>query len=191
MDYDYNEIVRQWFEELKQPFINYIRGNFVISYDDVMDIYSDAWWELREVIIGGRATDSKWKALIFKIGWRMAAKKAVRSPKRVSLDGAGDDGEDRFDPVVFEVEKVRQRDEAPDVYEDPDLKGVLGTVMSYIPDPCNKLLRLYYYEELSMTQIAEAMNYSTSRSAITTKKRCFERLKKRVEDAARMMGIID
>lgn len=190
MPYDYDNIAHQWFEELKMPFINYIRANFSISYDEVMDLYTDTWLEVRRIILEDRANDTKWKALIFKIGWRQADKIATRRPKHISIN-PGDDAEETFNVGLFEAEKAAQFAEAKTVYEDPDLQAVLGAELSYIPDPCNKILKLYYFDELSMTEIAEAMNYGSSRSAITTKNRCMDKLKERVKNAVRRLGIID
>lgn len=191
MPYDYDNIVHEWFEELKLPFINYIRANFIISYDEIMDLYTDVWLELRKIITENRATDNKWKALIFKIGKRQAYKIATRRPKQIPISPGGDEAGETFDRGMFEAEKVVQFMEAKSVYEDPELQAVLGAELSYIPDPCNKILKLYYFDELSMTEIAEAMNYGSSRSAITTKNRCMDRLKARVRDAVRRLGIID
>ncbi len=71
------------------------------------------------------------------------------------------------------------------------MQEILAAELSYIPDPCNKILKLYYFDELSMKEIAESMNYSSSRSAITTKNRCMDKLKTRVMDAVRRLGILD
>lgn len=192
MPYDYDNIVHRWYEELKLPFINYIRASFTISYDEAMDLYTDTWLEVRKIIIENRATNDKWKALIFTIGKRQAAKIATRCrPRHVSISGDEDDSEEVFNRGLFEAEKAAQRLEAKSVYEDPELQAVLGAELSYIPDPCNKILKLYYFDEMSMTEIADAMNYGSSRSAITTKNRCMDKLKERVKKAVRRLGIID
>ncbi len=65
MAYDYDDIAHRWFEEYKLPFVNYIRANFVIDYDGAMDLYVDCWMELRKIILDNRATDHKWKSLLF------------------------------------------------------------------------------------------------------------------------------
>lgn len=191
MRYDYDNIVNRWFEELKLPFINYIRANFFISYDEVMDLYSDTWFEVRKIILENRATDKKWKALIFKIGFRKAYKIATRRPCRISLSPGAYESEEIFNRVLFEAEKAAQRTEKKSVYEDPALRAVLGVELSYIPEPCNKILKLYYFDKIPMTEIACAMNYSSSRSAHVIRKRCFEKLKSRVRNAVKNLGLFD
>ena len=65
MPYDYDNIAHRWFEEYKLPFLNYIRANFIIDYDGAMDLYVNSWIELRKIILEDRATDNKWKSLLF------------------------------------------------------------------------------------------------------------------------------
>lgn len=187
MPYEYNDIVRQYFEELKLLFVNYLRKNFIISYDDAMEIYTDVWIDVRSNIARGRVQDgTKWKSYILKMGWNQANKIASRRPTYI----------DSYDDVNFnrdEFEKKYTEEKAAEIsiYEDPDMQAVLAAELSYIPDPCNKILKLYYFDELSMKEIADSMNYSSSRSAITTKNRCMEKLKARVVDAVRRLGLID
>lgn len=104
-------------------------------------------------------------------------------------DFGGDD--DKFNPLEMEVERKRMQDEDPDIYQNPELKDVLARELSYIPEPCNKVLKFFYYEGLSMKMIAEAMNYSSQDTAKVTKKRCFDKLKERVMNSVRRLGIID
>lgn len=192
MPYDYDNIARQWFEEYKQPFVNYIRANFVIDYDGAMDLYVRSWMELRKIILENRATDNKWKSLLFLIGKRLAIKDFERNPS-IETMGAYSTDDENFNRKQFEYEQGARKlaEYYTSVYEDPELKAVLGAELSYIPDPCNKILKMYYFDQCSMTMIAEAMNYSSSRSAITTKNRCMDKLKTRVKNAVRRLGILD
>lgn len=192
MPYDYDNIAHRWFEELKLPFINYIRASFVIDYDGAMDLYVDCWIELRKIILENRATDNKWKSLLFLIGKRQAIKDLERRPPIVTM-GLHSPEDENFNRKQFEYEQGARKLDGyyTSVYEDPELQAVLGAELSYIPDPCNKILNMYYFDEFSMTEIAEAMNYNSSRSAITIKNRCMDKLKARVKNAVRRLGILD
>ena len=187
MPYEYNDIVHQFFEELKPLFINTLRKNFPLDYDEIMDIYSNVWIYVRSNILRGRVeSGTKWQSYILKLGWRQAYKKVTRRPRNLdSLDN------EKFNRASFEQQYTEEKAAEISIYEDPDMKAVLNAELSYIPDPCNKILKLYYFEELSMIEIADAMNYSTSRSAITIKNRCMDKLKTRVINAVRRLGILD
>ena len=183
---DYNEIVHRNFEEMKTPFVNFLRKNFKINYDDIMDIYVNVWIDVRDNIRNRKTERVKsWRSYIFNLGWKQACKFATRTRYIPSFD------DENFDREEFEKEYTKQQEAEKSIYNDPDLKEVLVAELSYIPDPCNKILRYYYFDECSMNNIAEAMNYSNSRSANVVKNRCLERIKQRVLNAVRRLGILD
>lgn len=186
MPYEYNDIVRQFFEELKPLFVNILRKNFTISYDEAMDIYTDVWIDVRSNIACGKVQPgTKWKAYIIRMGLNQANKIATRRP--IDVDSYDDV---KFNRDDFEKKYTEEKAAETSIYEDPDMQAALAAELSYIPDPCNKILKLYYFDELSMKEIADSMNYSNSRSAITTKNRCMEKLKARVVNAVRRLGIL-
>lgn len=187
MPYEYNDIVHQFFEELKPLFVNYLRKNFPLDYDEIMNIYTEVWIDVRSNIQRGKVeSGTKWKSYILRMGWNQANKKVTRRHR--DIDSYDDEN---FNRDEFERKYTEEKAAEISIYEDPDMKAVLNAELSYIPDPCNKILKLYYFEELSMIEIADAMNYSSSRSAITTKNRCMDKLKARVVNAVRRLGILD
>lgn len=186
MQYDYNDIVRQFFEELKPLFVNYLRKNFVIDYDMAMGIYTDVWIDVRRNIRQRRVEPgTKWKAYILKMGCNQASNMATRRPHFDHLD------DESFNREEFDRRYTDDREADISIYQDPDVQAVLATELSYIPDPCNKILKLYYYENLSMGEIAAAMNYRSANSAKTTKNRCIDKLRSRMTAALRLIGILD
>lgn len=186
MPADYNEIAHKFFEEMKTPFINFLRKNFNIDYDDIMDIYVNVWIDVRENIRRKRTENVKsWKSYIFNLGWKQACKFATRLRHIPSID------DEKFDWDAFEKELLKQKEAEQSIYNDPELKKVLAAELSYIPDPCNQILKMYYFDERSMKDIADAMNYSNYRSANVVRNRCFEKIKQRVRDAVRKLGILE
>lgn len=187
MAFNYDNIVHEFFEELKPLFVNYLRKNFNLDYDEIMSIYTEVWIDVRSNIIRGRVEPgTKWKAYILKMGWYQANNIATRRPR--DIDSYDDE---TFNRDEFERKYTEEKAAETSIYEDPEMQAVLAAELSYIPDPCNKILKLYYFDELSMKEIADSMNYSNSRSAITTKNRCMEKLKARVVNAVRRLGILD
>lgn len=186
MNQNYNDIVHRFYEDLKSLFINYLRKNFMMDYDEIMGIYVDVWIDVRENIrLGTVKKGTKWKAYILKMGWNKASKIARKRNRTASID------DDSFNREKFELEYYKDKDEEKSMYDDEGLLGVLASELSYIPDPCNTLLKLYYYEDLSMNEIADTMNYSSARVAITTRGRCMEKLKSRVLTTVRKLGLLN
>lgn len=186
MPNDYNEIVNRNFEGMKQPFVNFLRKNFKINYDDIMDIYVNVWIDVRDNIRNEKTERVKsWRSYIFKLGWKQAYKFATRTKHIPSFD------DENFDRDGFESEYLEQQEARKSIYDDPELKAVLGAELSYIPDPCNKILKMYYFDDFSMKEIADSMNYSDARSANVIKNRCKDKIKERVINAVRRLGILD
>lgn len=186
MPNDYNDIVHRNFEDIKQPFVNFLRKNFKLDYDDIMDIYVNVWIDVRDNIRNGKTERVKsWRSYIFNLGWKQACKLATRKKPIPSLD------DETFDCDGFEREYLEQQEAEKSIYDDPELKAVLGAELSYIPDPCNKILKMYYFDNFSMQRIADAFNYSNARSASVIKNRCRDKIKERVRNAVRRLGILN
>ena len=183
---DYNEIAHRNFEEMKTPFINFLRKNFKIDYDDIMDIYVNVWIDVRDNIRNGKTERVRsWRSYIFNLGYKQACKFATRTRHIPSFDDENFDGEE------FEREYLKEKEAEKSIYNDPELKAVLAAELSYIPDPCNKILKMYYFDDFSMKKIADSFNYSNSRSANVVRNRCLEKIKNRVLNAVRRLGILD
>lgn len=68
--------------------------------------------------------------------------------------------------------------EEEDSYKTTLIK-VLRTSLSELGEDCRTLIKLFYYDQISMQDIAEKMGFGNSRVAISTKSRCWKRLKER------------
>jgi RNA polymerase sigma factor (sigma-70 family) len=92
---------------------------------------------------------------------------------------------------------ARQRKEAPrggepDDPPDPDLSplealmedertGALASAMERLGDPCRAILLLYYYEEMSMEEIARRMGFANADTAKSKKYQCKKALERLVK----------
>ena len=183
---DYNEIVRGHFERLKPLFVNYLRKHFKISYDEIMDIYTNVWIDVRDNIRRGRTEEVRsWDSYILNLGWKQACNAATRRKPMDSID------DETFDHKAFEEQLQKEKEEEKNIYTDPELKAVLAAELNYIPDPCKQVLNMFYWQKYSMQKIADMMNYKSAASAKTTTQRCREKLKARVMNAVKRLGILD
>lgn len=188
MPYDLNNIAHEFYEELKPLFVNYLHKNFRIDYDTIYDIYNDVWLDVRENIAAGRVhPGTHWKAYILRMGFNKANKLAEHRSHEPEL--VLDD--ETFNREAFEKKYNAEKEAEESGYGNPQLLDVLNAELCYIPDPCNTVLQMYYYEHLSMREIADCMNYSGARSAITIMDRCRKNLKARVANTARSLGILE
>lgn len=64
----------------------------------------------------------------------------------------------------------------------------MGYELIHTPEPCGSIIRLFYYEELSMDEIAEEIGYKNATTAKAKKSQCMTDLIKRVTDALNRAG---
>ncbi|MCB9189991.1 MAG: sigma-70 family RNA polymerase sigma factor [Flavobacteriales bacterium] len=65
-----------------------------------------------------------------------------------------------------------------DLGYDEEKEAKLNTmekILNMISEKCKELLRLFYFQKMSMTEIAEKLNFSSLNSAKTQKYKCIER----------------
>ena len=81
-------------------------------------------------------------------------------------------------PYDEEIDMFERYAEEEDSYKAMLMK-VVSTTLSTLGENCRTLLIMFYYEQVSMDEIAERMDFGSRRVAITTKSRCWQRLKER------------
>ena len=84
-------------------------------------------------------------------------------------------------PYDLEIDMFENYTEEEDSYKATLIKA-LRTSLSKLGEDCRTLIKLFYYENISMRDIAEKMGFRNSRVAITTKSRCWKRLRERAYD---------
>ena len=55
-------------------------------------------------------------------------------------------------------------------------------IFSAIGEGCKEILRLFYFEKRSMSEIAEIMGHKSEAVSRTTKKRCLEKIRSEVKE---------
>lgn len=67
--------------------------------------------------------------------------------------------------------------EEPLHYELPESRAQLMKLLSMLNEDCRTILRLYYFERLSMAEIAKRMGYNNAQVAKNKKSRCMQLLR--------------
>jgi len=66
---------------------------------------------------------------------------------------------------------------AEEIAEEMPYSLILNKALEQIGEKCKEIIRDYYYNKMSMTQIAERFGFASSRVAIVTKERCMHKAK--------------
>lgn len=87
-----------------------------------------------------------------------------------------------------EIELVDQHEYIPDLdntlshlIKDEQTQN-LAQLIEQLGDACKQIILLYYYERLSMKQIAQAMGYSGEQVAKNKKSKCLRKLREKCQD---------
>ncbi len=187
---DFSQIVTNWFVSLRNPFINYIHKALpVLGLDEIEDIYSETFIAIRKNLLEGNvASGTKWKAYIFQIGYNMAVNKAKQSSRYVQVKEMTSnddiDATDRFETYLSLQEVMEE--------EDNETKSqrlsILEREIKYLPEPCETILKDYYYGGFSMAEIMSEIHYQSTDSVKSMKNRCMNKLRERIKLALGLLN---
>lgn len=140
-------------------------NKYDLSADDLLDVYQDSIIALCENAKKGTidALESSIATYLFSIGKYMIYKKLKERNKRVSLDY------DQHLPQVLE-------DEYQEPFDENQTK-LLQENFRKLGEQCQKVLRLFYYEEKNLDTIQIELNYTNKDVLKSQKSRCLKQLK--------------
>lgn len=188
---DYNIIVNDWYMKLRSHFINSIHSKFpVLQIEDIEDVYSEAFIAVRQNLLNGKVReDTNWEKYILTIGLNMASNKVKKNQKMVrAINTQTDDidADERFE-TRLSLKDIVDEDDNRELVE--KRIEVLSREIKYLPEPCETILKSFYYGEFSMTEIMDEIHYKTTDAVKAMKYRCFNRLKDRVKMVFKMMNL--
>ena len=194
MAQNYEDIVRGWYNRLRPEFLRRLTAKYSgLSLYDAENLYQDAFIAVQENLMRGRIKeDTSWSSYIMTIGLNLASKEWRKIGKTDSVDDGFDDEEDSQSKTARRVEELLKAlptddDEIP-LYKNPEAQSLLGDELIHTPEPCGSIIRLFYYEDLSMDEIAEEIGYKNATTAKAKKSQCMTDLFARVTRALRNAG---
>lgn len=194
MAQNYEDIVREWYTRLRPEFLRRLTAKYSgLSLYDAENLYQDAFIAVQENLMMGRVKeDTSWSSYIMTIGMNMASKAWRKIGKTDSADeGFDDEDEEGKSSTARKVEdllKSLPSDDDVPLSQNPEAQSLLGDELTHTPEPCGSIIRLFYYEDLSMEEIAEEIGYKNAQTAKAKKAQCMTDLIKRVTDALRRAG---
>ena len=154
----------------------------LLRVKDVMfdDIYNEALMLLMENVKDGKLTENNADNLsgyLYTICYRLAL-------KRLRKTLPTEDISDSIMKSPYGETKVDEIEEDPNtlLIEDEWVRNFLDRVLDSLPLNCKQILKRFYWEELSMDEIAPIMGLKNANSAKTTKNRCMDKFKKLATD---------
>lgn len=158
-----HKVIDEIYLQYKTEFVVYA-SRFEISDEDVVDIYQDSVIVLYENILSGKLTDfsSSVKTYLFAIG-------KYKVYNKLKLKNTTED----FSNYEFLLEEENQDD--PPVQEE-NIKKLL-TAYQKLGNKCKQVLRLFYYENQTIEEIKNQLDYTSKDVVKSQKSRCIKQLK--------------
>ena len=193
MAQNYEEIVREWYNRLRPEFLRRLTARYSgLTLDEAENLYQDTFMAVHENMMLGRVKeDTSWSSYIMTIGMNMASNAWRKIGKTDSTDvGFDGDEENNSGPNIARrvkdlLKDLPEDEEETPLYKNAQAQSILGDELIHTPEPCGSIIRLFYYEELSMEEIAEEIGYKNASTAKAKKSQCMKDLIKRVTDALR------
>lgn len=194
MEETYEDIVRQWYNKVRPMFVNTLKKRFAsLSYDDIEDLYQQAFLAVHDNLQAGRVReDTSWRSYIIQIGLNLATKELRHSGITDSIYESGGDNEEGHQQISRTVELLLSQltTEDESLYQNINALSLLGEELNYTPEPCNSIIRLFYYDDMSMEEIAVAVNFKNATTAKSKKSQCMKTLIERVKCSFKVAELI-
>lgn len=157
--------IRELYRKTKPSFLAWAQKQFGIGDTESVEIFQMSVVILYDQIATGKlkSLSSSITTYLFAIGKNKAREYLRANDRSMSLK----DGIHNY--LV---------DEETEVYEKEELINKVEAAIHHLGNKCRDILRLFYYQKMSMDDIAGLLNYSSRGTAKNMKYKCLEKLRK-------------
>lgn len=190
-NHNYIDIVNKQYINLYESFREFIKSRFKgLRADDIEDLYHDAFIAIHDNLTKNKIKENtSWKSYILSIGYNNACKKFRSKLITESIDEVHDvQGQETISSKIKEALSIIPNNDSSTLDKEKAIE-ILSEEISFTPEPCCSIIRMFYYDQLSMEHIANIVHYSNADTAKTKKSQCMKTLKKRVKKALKNAGI--
>ncbi len=165
-----NKAMEQIYNEYRNEFIGWSVENHSISEQDALDHYQDTITIFFEKVMNGtlQEIESSVKTYLFGIG-----------KNRILQQFQKENTRQRHEEDVSEHYRFLAEKEINEIYT--KASQTASGMFSLLGDKCQEILKLFYFDKRSMTEIASLMNFKNEGVARTSKKRCLEKIRQEME----------
>lgn len=187
---NYEDIVRDWYSRLRPAFLRRLTQQYPsLTLGDAENLYQDTFIAIYDNLLADRVRqDTTWDSYIMTIGLNLA-NKAMRKLSVTDNIGSEDD-ETCKNATAHKVELLltSMPEDELTLSDNLEVQSLLGNELTHTPEPCASIIRYFYYEGMSMDEIADEIGYRNAQTAKAKKSQCMTDLIKRVTDALNRAG---
>ena len=162
-----SETLSEVYKQYRLEFCLWLIKHYHSSMDNALEVYQDTIIAFYENVNNGKLTElsSSLKTYLFSIGKNKYLSLARKSGRSISAEGRlemiTDNGDD--------LEEVKIKDAQLNLVE---------ASLKKLSDHCRELLKLYYYDKLSMKDIMDKLDYKNANTAKNQKYKCMQQLRR-------------
>lgn len=163
-----NVALRQLYRAYRQPFLIWAKKQSNLSEPDLADTFQEAVIVFYQQVLNGRITqlDATIKTYLFGIGKKILLKKGVKTSRYQLIATPEEQLIQEMDWSVFEREEANHR------------QRLIQDSLEKLGEPCQKILRLFYFERYRAKEISITLGYSSEEVVRSQKLRCINQLRK-------------
>lgn len=161
-----NAVIHRLYKDLREPFFRYFFNHYRLDDDTIADLLQEAvigtWKNIQRGTLTADNLTCQLSTYVISIGIYRHLAATRQTDRYVSLD----------------AEQLAEWETIPgeEIY-DEDNETRMARIVEQMVEPCNTLLRLFYYEDKDMETIAQEMNMPSTDAAKMQKFRCMQKLK--------------
>jgi len=158
------------YENYREEFIVWAGRKYQLDQEDAVDVFQESVICFYRNVVRGKVEtiSSSVKTYLFAIGKNIIRDKLKKNdPLKVTQE-------------IGEID-VSHQPEIMELIYNEERAELVKQLMQELQEPCNSLLRLFYYFNLSMKEIAQKMQYKNENVAKTQKMRCLNALKEKIK----------
>ncbi len=168
MAHNYEDIVRDWYNRLRPAFLKRLTQQYPsLTLGDAENLYQDTFIAIYDNLLADRVRqDTSWDSYIITIGLNLANKAMRKLSVTDNIGSVGDD-ENCKNTTAHKVElllKSMPEDEIS-LSDNLEVQSLLGNELTHTPEPCASIIRYFYYESMSMDEIADEIGYRNAQTA--------------------------
>lgn len=155
------------YSRYRKEFVSWSKMKFRITEEEAVDHYQETIMAFYENTVNGSVilTDSSIKTYIFGIGKNKILQQFDANRRN-----------EKHTPSIAEHYRFLLNDsESAGLFE--QASAITAKVLESLGDGCKEILRLFYFEKRSMTEIAQALGHKNEGVTRTSKKRCLEKIR--------------
>ena len=194
----YGKEFEKFVEEQRPVAVGYLVGVKSVPEEDAEDIYQEACTSLFQNLLEGKVKEiAQLSTYLLQICLNTAGHYFRKKEKLQKADtGDEEDSQKKLEMLMsladseepigwnYSDEKINKLLEILEEGEEPGfishLLDKVEGIVTHLPNPCNRLLWMRYWDKLSHKEVAGIMNYASANVSKTETSRCLARFKKKM-----------